>query len=98
MSGEENNKDNPCGDCHYCCEVLTFVSRSIPPSIAREFYKARGCMIHHTKDATFITVPYPCPYLDEEKGCLIEDSKPESCKNFDGRNNPVTRERCKLGG
>ena len=89
-------KENPCGDCTYCCEVLSFVSRSVPPSIAREFYRARGCKLHHTKQATFITIEYPCPHLEKGKGCGIEGSKPESCRNFDGRNNPVTREKCRL--
>jgi Fe-S-cluster containining protein len=96
MQDSKKEIDNPCGDCHYCCEVLTFVSRGVPPSAAREFYKARGCQLHYTKDATFISIDYPCPHLDKEKGCLLEDNKPESCRNFDGRNNPVTKDVCRL--
>jgi hypothetical protein len=87
-----------CGDCTYCCEVMTFISRGVPPSVAREFYKARGCDLHYGKTETYITFPYPCPHLEKGKGCKIEDNKPQSCINFDGRNNPVTKDKCKLQG
>jgi Fe-S-cluster containining protein len=98
--GVQKRIENKCGDCTYCCEVLSFGFTGHPPSEAVEFYKARGCVFHYLQHETMVTIEHKCPHLDKsfEVGCLIYKDRPEVCRKFDGRNNPVTKDKCKLRG
>ena len=88
-----------CKKCGKCCKVMWFPVPFHPDddmSMLTDFYTARGCTImSDQKSMLYIVVPLPCPHLTDN-GCDIHKTKPEICKLYDGRQDPVIKEVCKL--
>ena len=80
--------------------MLTFGFPGMPEMDVVQFYEARGCKfdfdVKGDNITSFVTVEQPCPHLEKGKGCKIYRNRPLACRVFDGRENPVTRDRCKL--
>ena len=57
------------------------------------FFRARGCSFKIKKNGLHIVIPAPCPHLNKD-GCDIYEMRPEDCKVFDGRNDPLVKDVC----
>lgn len=105
------DKRRLCLECLECCRHLVFVVRPRPrvgQSLGdcveelERFYRVRGCEIRGLKNSwggteTWLAdVPLPCPHLTP-RGCDFYDERPEVCRLYDGRRDPVMRERCRWG-
>ena len=87
---------NECNRCGNCCKVLPIANnRKIDPDL-RAYYLARGCTIEHG----IILAQFPCPHLvypdltlgcEPKYTCNIQATKPQTCKDFDGR--PISHGR-----
>lgn len=85
-----------CISCNECCKWITFI---IPKMIAKkyeDYYKARGCQIIYQGWEVAILVPSKCPHLDRDGTCKIYKSRPQACKDYDGRKDPYLNDLCKL--
>jgi Fe-S-cluster containining protein len=76
-----------CSQCGACCkEIPVAINNKIDPN-TRAYYLARGCIIKNG----VVFAQYPCPnliYPDFVGGkykCGIHATRPQLCKDFDGR-------------
>ena len=86
-----------CIECQECCKYLTFI---VGPDVIkrhREIYEARGCVIRTMRDSNSfaLRVPSVCQHLTEH-GCDIYEDRPQECKDYDGRYDPLLQDLCKL--
>ena len=58
------------------------------------FYMMRGAEFVTTDKGPFMILNLSCPNLTE-KGCGIYGDRPRICKDYDGREVPFMRYRCK---
>lgn len=80
--------------CIECCKWMTFIiKKSEELEKQLEFYIERGCKIQHIKesDSIAITIPSVCPHLTV-MGCRIYSTRPESCRNYDCRQDPFLKD------
>ena len=87
-----------CIGCGKCCQVVTFtinytVKKQCDEMV--EFYKARGFRVKTHKDCIEVIIPTVCPNLTKY-GCSTYGSRPELCKKYDGRDDPIIKDVCKL--
>ena len=80
-----------CSRCGKCCMVIPITNiRGIKPGL-KNYLLVHGCTIEHGT----MLVPFPCPHLYMEVGglfgCDIHETKPQTCKDFDGR--PISHGR-----
>ena len=88
----EVQKQEACLKCLKCCKEFAVALHPINFTVDvkqdnTEFFLARGFTL--VKDAknniTYLEIPnYKCPHLTET-GCGIYETRPEVCKNYDGR-------------
>jgi hypothetical protein len=74
-----------CSRCGFCCTILPIAYlRDLKPG-QKEYLLTHGCTIEHGT----VLVPLICPHLViEDNGkttCDIHETKPQTCKDFDGR-------------
>jgi Fe-S-cluster containining protein len=43
-----------------------------------------------------VMVPFRCPYITVDKGCMIYEKRPVHCRYYDGREDPCLAHLCKL--
>ena len=77
--------ENKCKHCGVCCEVDTNVITL--PDIRRWKKEGREDILKHVRMVDWFPAGFKedkCPFYDKEKekGCLIEDTKPDVCKQF----------------
>lgn len=86
-----------CVECQECCRYLTFIVNQDVIERHREIYEARGCVIRQiTGNPTFaLRVPSVCQHL-QPYGCDIYETRPQECKDYDGRYDPLLQDLCKL--
>jgi Fe-S-cluster containining protein len=63
---------------------------------ALEFYKTRGCKLVYADGLMLVAMEYVCPHLTPE-GCSIYEDRPDWCRQYDGRKDPVVAEKCLWG-
>jgi hypothetical protein len=74
--------DVPCGSCTLCCQ--NDAVRIFPHEDATQWqtqphpYKPGALMLAHQANGD-------CVYLDRARGCTIQDSKPQMCREMDCR-------------
>lgn len=81
---------NECSRCGRCCKIIPIAhTRGIDPGL-KHYLITHGCLEEHGN----ILVPIKCPHLSgpvlnkeivEEYTCDIHLTKPQTCKDFDGR-------------
>lgn len=71
-----------CKRCGLCCKWLLVGTLAKGGELDWDYIKARNLIA--VDRGTFITlyVDAPCKHLTEDNLCSIQDSKPESCKDF----------------
>jgi Fe-S-cluster containining protein len=87
-----------CIGCQECCKWVTFTINFYTEKQRIElieFYEARGFNVVKHADSIEIMIPSTCPNLTMY-GCKIYGSRPESCKRYDGRLDPLLKDKCKL--
>lgn len=85
-------KKKLCIRCQACCKTIAIPTKQ-PNTEAMKFYKARGGRLVRINGAHRMAVPSICPQLTKD-GCKIYDNRPEDCKNFDGRKDPLVGSVC----
>lgn len=83
-----------CVRCQECCKWTTFILTA-PSEELLHHYRIRGFTIKTIKNRHHIMVPTVCPYLIAS-GCYIYKARPQTCRDYDGRDDPVMRSRCQL--
>jgi len=91
---EKSKASEICIACQECCRWTTFVL-SMPSQMLLDHYKARGFEIKIIGDNFHIMVQTVCPHL-KKSGCSIYADRPQVCRNYDGRFDPVMCDRCQL--
>jgi len=101
-------KQRLCLGCLECCRRLLFPVK-VPPMLGKsddeatramiEFYTAHGCEARGQLSAAgvaYVTViaPVPCPHLTAG-GCDIYADRPDVCRRYDGRLDPVLKDVCR---
>jgi Fe-S-cluster containining protein len=76
-----------CQNCGECCLDLHFMIAPVDVGEVdiREFYDARGIEVEETRGLLWAIVPHRCPHLTEDNMCDIYESRPASCRKYDGR-------------
>jgi len=96
-----DEKQKLCLSCLECCKTL-----ATPFDYYRlsdediKFYKMRGAQFFTTNKGPFMVLNFSCPHLTEN-GCSIYEERPRICKEYDGREIPFMKGKCKwyeLGG
>lgn len=94
---DTSEKELLCLKCMECCKALAVQAPyCIDNKEFVEFYQARGCSIIATKSLPIIVIDNPCPHLTE-RGCSIYHKRPEWCRLYDGRKDPIMRHVCLWG-
>lgn len=90
-----------CIGCQECCKwvsfTITFYNQKQKDDLV-EFYTARGFKInkHHIRtDCIEVMIKSECPKLTKY-GCRIYSKRPEACRQYDGRKDPLMMDYCKL--
>ena len=93
----EDRKQKLCISCQKCCNYVTF-TLPVPPGHNRnhikEFYTRRGFEVIPDENSLIVVIKNRCPQLTK-KGCSIYNKRPLYCNVYDGRNDPVLRDKCK---
>ena len=86
-----------CVGCQACCCYLTFIVSEEIIKQYSEIYTARGCKITSMKGnkSYALRVPSVCPHL-QDWGCDIYEDRPQHCRDYDGRYDPMMQDLCKL--
>ena len=88
-------KQELCLSCLECCKVIAF---PLPIEYSKkhvlEFYKVRGWEVVNYNRFYLAVKKEVCPQLSIN-GCTIYDSRPETCKAYDGRYDPIVADKCK---
>jgi len=75
-----------------CCKVF-YVPTRVSSKDQKRFYELRGCKVKNFKGSQVVVVPLPCPHLTL-KGCDIYDTRPQVCREYDGREDPLMMDKC----
>lgn len=86
-----------CVECQECCKWLNFILAEETGKRYKEIYLARGCIITPIGGGSVsLMVPTICPHLTPQ-GCDIYATRPDHCREYDGRLDPFMKDKCLLG-
>ncbi len=92
MSGNASKSDL-CLACGRCCKVLILYAPRpdfLHEPQAEEFFKARGVTIIEKGQRWYkVGVPSVCPHLGDDNACDIYETRPQGCREYDGRKDPI---------
>ena len=88
----EQKKSELCKLCQFCCTYISldtvyckrFMKEGYEPNL--ELLKTRGLTEFYIDDVTgclVIEAKFPCTHLTPD-GCDIYETRPDSCRNYDG--------------
>ncbi|MBM4292932.1 MAG: YkgJ family cysteine cluster protein [Deltaproteobacteria bacterium] len=86
-----------CGDCARCCQTISpiFTDRDIP-KVARavglrpaEFTER---YLRLDEDHDYVLKGSPCPFLGDDKSCMIYDDRPKACREYPHTDSPRQRQ------
>jgi len=87
-----------CLTCLECCKYISFTinAREQTPyrDLLTRFYNARQIKMIPSDQNVQVLIPHVCPQLTTQ-GCRIYNSRPHSCKIYDGRMDPFLKDKCK---
>ena len=93
---DKRQEEVVCIECQECCKWMGIIIPSDEWKERRKFYEVRGCEVARTEgDDVYVLLPSVCPHLTPN-GCDIYDYRPNYCREYDGRDDPAMRGRCKL--
>ena len=104
MVAEEKSFDDIqtwlCQNCQECCKWISIQTYLKDVSPEMEFYKfyvqSRGLTMMKVKGrGIFLSIPHTCPHLIEGIGCDNYETRPASCKRYDGRIDFLLKDICK---
>lgn len=104
MVAEEKSFDDIqtwlCRNCQECCKWISIQTYLKDVSPEMEFYKfyvqSRGLTMMKVKGrGIFLSIPHTCPHLIEGIGCDNYETRPASCKRYDGRIDFLLKDICK---
>lgn len=85
-------KKKLCLQCQACCR-LVYIPTKLPDKRDEPFYKARGIKFIKVKGTLHAAIPSRCPNLTVA-GCAIYNNRPDACKDYDGREDPLLKDIC----
>jgi len=91
-------KEMICIGCQECCKWITFtisVEDKKRHKFLCDFYKARGIQVVEHSNSIEVMIETICPHLTKY-GCNIYGERPEACRIYDGRKDPLMKDFCKL--
>lgn len=89
-------KSRICISCQECCKHLVFKFPVEEWDYRKSaLYIARGCKIKVGAITVDILVPSVCQHLHPRSGCAIYDTRPDICREYDGRYDIHLRDICK---
>lgn len=96
----EELKTYLCRNCHECCKWISIQTYLKDVSPEMEFYKfyvqSRGLTMTKVKGrGIFLSIPHTCPHLIPGIGCDNYETRPASCKRYDGRIDFLLKDICK---
>ena len=80
-------KSELCLECLECCKFVRIPVLHMTDDLG-EFFKARGISLSHESGMLFAIIRHICPWLTP-KGCKIYEDRPNICREYDGRDDPV---------
>jgi Fe-S-cluster containining protein len=85
-------KHEACIKCQRCCKVM------ILPVLIRDkeemkFYETRGLEFFMMQENIWTILHKECKHI-AKSGCRIYDKRPEACKQYDGRLDPLLTKAC----
>lgn len=87
-----------CIGCQECCKWITFTinyyNQKEHDDLV-EFYTFRGIKVVEYADSIAVMIETTCPHLTQY-GCNCYGLRPELCRKYDGRNDPLMMDVCKL--
>lgn len=84
-----------CKSCQECCKHLLIPTAfSADDRVSMGFFNARGFQLIDYKGHLAIVMDHVCPHLTAE-GCNIYKTRPYACRIYDGRNDPLMKNKCK---
>lgn len=91
-----------CINCNECCRWMSFTLN--PPNAVAEgelahYYTLHGCKIVRVvgQQRMFVVmVPCICRQLGDDGRCAVYEERPDLCRNYDGRQDPLMRKYCRL--
>jgi len=92
----EELKQSLCLSCMECCKTIivpTFYSIATDRQTI-DLFEMRGIEVKRGVAGPVLLIPCSCQYLSDD-GCRIYDSRPDVCKDYDGRKVRVMEDVCK---
>ena len=95
MKPTEMSKCIECGAL--CCKAQCAIV-NIGDSLQEEYWKARGYIDRYKTDNNqyVYMIASKCKSLNHHNQCLVQEDKPQLCKNFPEPSDPYARFFCKL--
>ena len=87
------NRQRLCLECLECCHVIA-VPTFLRGDRFKEFYTKRGFRVMMHQGLSLVVLRSTCPHLTD-KGCSIYEQRPQVCREYDGRKDPIMRYICK---
>lgn len=95
MKSSDRKKQELCLSCRECCKnlVIPFDYHKYPEDDIK-FYRMRGAEFITTNKGPYMILDLGCPYLTDS-GCGIYKDRPKICREYDGRDIPFMKHKCK---
>jgi hypothetical protein len=99
MRAIQKRNSEICVECQLCCRELHFNLGRCDTDEGKDaarFFGIRGLAVVSENNHFTVIVPHTCQHLDPLIGCEIYEDRPIDCRVYDGRRDPVMRDRCAL--
>jgi Fe-S-cluster containining protein len=97
--GLDEAKTYLCTQCHECCKWITIQTylKDIHPQMefVKFYVEARKLTMMKTPRGVHLSIPHTCPHLIPGIGCDIYETRPASCRQYDGRIDFLLKDICK---
>lgn len=92
-----SDSEKKCLSCLECCMWIGFIVTVENTEEMLQLYRMRNHEIVRVEEKTiYMLVPSRCQYLSMN-GCKIYHERPQICRRYDGRFDPLLKHKCKLG-
>ncbi len=90
----EEQKSQLCLSCQACCKLsYVEVSQNLQNQPNLTFLSFKGFEFFTQGEHLFLILKKPCQHLTP-KGCKVYAERPQACKGFDGRKDPLIAKQC----
>lgn len=85
----DRRKSQICLGCLRCCNyVAVRAAFNMDNENAIDFYNVRGAAVYETPTLPLVAFKLTCQHLTP-RGCAIYLDRPQACRDYDGRDDPV---------